>query len=124
MRGGYGPVRGGPQAYIRRSPSCRRRQRSSIRSISRALLVSAALGSPGPADLVSLALARAGRTRAACRLQVQVTGHYPRRKQPGTYQHTYEALHQLALIVHTRIAEAHETPELRILPIKRLLDLL
>jgi len=62
--------------------------------------------------------------RRTGRLQVHVTGHYPRREQSGTHQHTDEALHQLALVVHTRIAEAHETPELRILPIKRLLDLL
>ena len=43
---------------------------------------------------------------------------------PGTDKHTDQTLGQLALIVHTRVAGAHKTPKLRVLPIERLLDLL
>jgi hypothetical protein len=49
---------------------------------------------------------------------------HARREQAGTGDDTDEGLRQLPLIVHTRVARAHETPELRILPVQRLLDLL
>jgi len=51
-------------------------------------------------------------------------GDYPGRKQASTGDDADEGLRQLALIVHPRVTGAHETPELRILPIERLLDLL
>src|ERR1700730_6090904 len=61
--------------------------------------------------------------RPGC-LEVHMTGDHPGREQASTGDDADEGLHQLALIVHTRIARAHETPELRILPVERLLDLL
>ena len=51
-------------------------------------------------------------------------GDHPRREQASTADDADEALGQLALIVHTRVTGAHETPKLRILPVERLLDLL
>jgi transglutaminase-like putative cysteine protease len=58
------------------------------------------------------------------RLEVHLAGHYPGRQHAPAYQHSDEALRQLTLIVHTWIVGAHETPEFRILPVERLLDLL
>ena len=49
-------------------------------------------------------------------------GHYPGRKQAGADQHPDQGLRQSSLVVHTRIAGTHETPEFRILPVERLLD--
>jgi hypothetical protein len=57
-------------------------------------------------------------------LEVYVVGDHACREQPGSDDDAGEGLRQLALIVHTRVARAHETPELRILPVERLLDLL
>ena len=45
-------------------------------------------------------------------------------KQARTDGDADDGLGQLPLIVHARITGAHETPELRILPVERLLDLL
>jgi len=56
--------------------------------------------------------------------QVHTVSDHPGREQAGTADDADEGLRQLTLIVHTRIAGAHETPELRILPVERLLDLL
>jgi hypothetical protein len=53
-----------------------------------------------------------------------MVGHQSGRERAGADQDADERLDQLALIVHAWIAEAHETPELRILPVERLLDLL
>ena len=49
---------------------------------------------------------------------------HPGSQQASTDDDADEGLYQLALIVNARIARAHETPELRILPVERLLDLL
>ena len=85
----------------------------------------------------------AGRTLATCRRQL-TTAHIrdssataapaasrytrwvttPAASRPAPTATPIEALGKLALIVHARIAGAHETPELRILPVQRLLDLL
>ena len=51
-------------------------------------------------------------------------GYHSGREQPGAGDDADKCLYQLALIVHARVAGAHETPELRILPVERLLDLL
>ncbi len=51
-------------------------------------------------------------------------GYQPGRQAARTDQHPDEALDKLALVVNEWIAGAYETPELRILSIKRLLDLL
>jgi hypothetical protein len=51
-------------------------------------------------------------------------GNHPGREQARTDGDADDGLGQLPLIVHARIAGAHETPELRILPVERLLDLL
>ncbi len=51
-------------------------------------------------------------------------GYQPGRQAARAGQHPDEALDKLALVVNTWIAGAYETPEFRILPIKRLLDLL
>jgi len=44
--------------------------------------------------------------------------------QAGADEHPDERLKHLALVMHARIAGTHETPELRILPVQCLLDLL
>ena len=51
-------------------------------------------------------------------------GHHSGRDRAAAGQDTDKRLHQLALVVHAWIAGAHDTPELRILPVERLLDLL
>ena len=51
-------------------------------------------------------------------------GYQPGREQATADGDADDGLGQLPLIVHARIAGAHETPELRILPVERLLDLL
>jgi hypothetical protein len=51
-------------------------------------------------------------------------GDHPGREQARSDDDADESLYQLALIVHPRVTGAHETPELRILPVERLLDLL
>jgi hypothetical protein len=58
------------------------------------------------------------------RLEVHTMGDHPGREQARTDDDADESLYQLALIVHPRVTGAHETPELRILPVERLLDLL
>ena len=138
---------GGVGRYILRSPSCRRRHRSSIRSIIRARLdCPAERPGPGRACPFVFALARAGfaaRTLATCRrqltiahnrdssriaapaaLKVHMVGDHAGRDEATTDDDADESLCQLALIVHPRVTGAHETPELRILPVERLLDLL
>ena len=56
--------------------------------------------------------------------KVHTVGNHPGREQPSTDGDADDGLGQLPLIVNARIAGAHETPELRILPVERLLDLL
>src|SRR5580698_10989348 len=51
-------------------------------------------------------------------------GDHSGRDRAGAGEDADERLHQLALVVHAWIAGAYETPELRILPVERLLDLL
>src|SRR5580658_28945 len=77
---------------------------------------------PAPAD--DRPQQRQQHDRCARRLQVQTVGHQSGRERASAGQNADERLHQLALVVHAWIAGAHETPELRILPVERLLDLL
>jgi hypothetical protein len=60
---------------------------------------------------------------SAC-FQVHVVYHHARSYQASAGQHPDERLKHLALVMHARIAGTHETPELRILPVQCLLDLL
>jgi hypothetical protein len=50
-------------------------------------------------------------------------GYYSGREQASPGHDADEGLRQLALIVHARVAGAHETSELRVLSVERLLDL-
>ena len=58
------------------------------------------------------------------RLQVDTVGDRPGREQADANHDPEQGLHELARMVHPRIAGAHETRELRIIPVERLLDLL
>src|SRR5260370_12623364 len=57
-------------------------------------------------------------------VEVDVAVYSARREQASADHDPDKGLHEFALMVHARIAGAHETPELRILPVERLLDLL
>ena len=48
----------------------------------------------------------------------------PAAQQANANHDPEQGPYELALIVHPRIAGAHETPELRIIPVQRLLNLL
>src|SRR5690242_5480961 len=63
------------------------------------------------------------RERRAGGLEVHTVGYHSGREQPRAGDDADECLCQLALIVHARVAGAHETPELRVLSVERLLDL-
>ena len=46
------------------------------------------------------------------------------RQQANANHDPEQGPYELALIAHPRIADAHETPELRVIPVERLLNLL
>ena len=48
----------------------------------------------------------------------------PGREQAGANDGPGQGLQELALVAHPRIAGAHAAPELRVIPVERLLDLL
>jgi hypothetical protein len=60
---------------------------------------------------------------SAC-IQVDAVCYHTPSYQAGADEHPDERLKHLALVMHARIAGTHETPELRILPVQCLLDLL
>jgi transglutaminase-like putative cysteine protease len=62
--------------------------------------------------------------RSPGRLKVDPAGDHARRERATPEDHPDKGLRQLALVVHTRVARAHQAPEPRILPVERLLDLL
>jgi hypothetical protein len=62
--------------------------------------------------------------RGPGRVQVYPAGDNPGSKHASANHHSDEGLCQLALVVHPRIAGTYETPESRVLSVKRLLDLL
>ncbi len=51
-------------------------------------------------------------------------GDHPGQQQPNASHDPKQGLYELAPIVHPRIADAHETSELRIIPVERPLYLL
>ena len=51
-------------------------------------------------------------------------GDRPGREQASANHHPEQGMSELALILHPRIGGAHETHELRVIPVERLLNLL
>jgi transglutaminase-like putative cysteine protease len=62
--------------------------------------------------------------RRAGRLEVYAMGHHSGHERADAGEDPEQRLHQLALVMHARIAGAHKAHELRIFAVQRLLDLL